>query len=337
MVRQAIAVGMLLVAALAPSVAVAGPEVGLRAMASETVESGVRSVGMGGDGATTGNYALAFRGAGTAGLDVGVARYVDTADAFSFLAARLTTAGFWDGAVLSVTALSQRTTDTRVWDDTPASKLQPPSLGDGSSQEALLVLAKPLTPQLSLGLMASYAQSQMTLLPFVGTPPIRYETSWLPSGGVGLHWHPSDAWEVGARVTLANDQETRDDASGLRSGLVREYDGRLGAEWSPWRGTRLDAGFVVRSQDSAVDESLRLPHSSLKVFPTVGAEQALVRGRVWVRAGLDERTWTTGLSLRARPITVDVAYVYGLGLARVDDLFGQRNASLLASLRFDYR
>ena len=121
-----------------------------------------------------------------------MARYVDTADAFSFLAAKLTTAGFWDGAVLSVTALSQRTTDTRVWDDTPASKLQPPSLGDGSSQEALLVLAKPLTlpHTLALGVMASYAQSQMTLLPFVGKPPIRYETSWLPSGGVGLHWHP---------------------------------------------------------------------------------------------------------------------------------------------------
>jgi hypothetical protein len=56
---------------------------------------------------------------------------------------------------------------------------------------------------------------------------------------------------------------------------------------------------------------------------------------VWVRAGLDERTWTTGLSLRARPLTIDVAYVYGIALSRIDELFGQRNASLLASVRVD--
>ena len=185
--------------------------------------------------------------------------------------------------------------------------------------------------------MASYAQSQMTLLPLAGTPPIRYETTWLPSGGIGLHWHPEERWEVGARVTVVNDQETRDDASGLRSGLVREYDARLGAGWSPWHGTRLDAGFVARTQGSDVDASLRLPSTSFKVFPTVGIEQALVRGRVWARIGLDERTWTTGLSLRARPLTIDLAYVYGVASSRLDDVFGQRSASLLVALRLDYR
>jgi hypothetical protein len=337
MARRAIGPALLAACTLTAAGAQAGPEVGVRAMASEAVESGVRSVGMGGDGATTGNYAASLREAGSASVVAGVARYADTADAFSFLGARLTTPTFWDGATLSVVAASQRTTDTRVWDYTASSKLEPPSLGDGSSQSALAILAKPLSGAVSVGVMVSYAQSQMTLLPLSGTPPIRYETTWLPSGGVGLHWHPSDAWEVGARVTLSNDEETRDDASGLRSGLVHEYDARLGAGWSPWRGTRVDAGFVGRAQGSAVDASLRLPSSSFKVFPTVGLEQALVRGRVWARAGLDERTWTTGVSLRARSLTVDLAYVYGLGLSRIDDLFGQRNASLLASLRFDYR
>ena len=71
-------------------------------------------------------------------------------------------------------------------------------------------------PGVTLGLMLSYAQSQMTLLPFAGTPAIRYETSWLPSGGVGLHWRPDPRWELGARITVVNDNETRDDASGLR-------------------------------------------------------------------------------------------------------------------------
>jgi hypothetical protein len=185
--------------------------------------------------------------------------------------------------------------------------------------------------------MLSYAQSQMTLLPLAGTPPIRYSTSWLPSGGVGLHWRPDAQWELGARITVVNDEETRDDASGLRSGLVRAYDARLGGGWSPWPGTRLDAGFVVRQEASDVDAALRLPSTSLKVFPNVGVEQALVPGRVWARAGLDERTWTTGLSLRARPVTIDVAYVYGIALSRIDEVFGQRNASLLASLRLDLR
>jgi hypothetical protein len=254
----------------------------------------------------------------------------------SFVATSFTTPRFWDGAALSVTGLSQHATDLRVWDDTAPTPLAPPSLGDGSSQSALVVLAKPLGRAVSLGVMLSYAQSQMTLLPLAGTPPIRYSTSWLPSGGMGLHFHPDERWELGARITFVNDEETRDDASGLRSGLIRTYDARLGGGWSPWRGTRLDAGFVVREEASDVDAALRLPSASFKVFPTVGAEQALVLGRVWARVGLDERTWTTGLSLRARPVTIDVAYVYGIALSRIDEVFGQRNASLLASLRLDF-
>ena len=341
MVRRAIpwlAAPAALAAWLPASAAHAGPETSLHDFASETVESGVRSVGMGGDGATTGNYALALRAPGTASLAAGFAHYSDTGNALSFVATSFTTPRFWDGATVSVTGLSQRATDLRVWDDTPATPLAPPSLGDGSSQSAMAVLAKPLSPSVSLGVMLSYAQSQMTLLPLSGTAPsapIRYSTSWLPSGGVGLHWHPDARWEVGARITMLNDEETRDDASGLRSGLVRNWDARLGGGWSPWPGTRLDAGFVAREQASDVDAALRLPSTSFKVFPTMGVEQALVRRRVWARAGLDEKTWTTGLSLRARPLTIDLAYLYDVALSRVEDLFGKRNASLLASVRVD--
>jgi hypothetical protein len=264
-------------------------------------------------------------------------RYADTGNAISFVAVSFTTPPFWDDAALSMTALSQRATDLRVWDYTAPTPLAPPSLADASNQGALAVLAKPLAPGVSLGVMLSYAQSQMTLLPLGGAAPIRYETSWLPSGGLGLHWRPDARWELGARITVVNDQETRDDASGLHTGLVRAYDARLGGGWSPWPGTRLDAGLVVREEASAVDASLLLPSLSLKVFPTVGVEQALVRHRVWVRAGLDERSAATGLSLRVAPVTIDLAYLYGIALSRIDDVFGQRNASLLASLRVELR
>jgi hypothetical protein len=337
MVGRAIPVHVALAVVLAVGVAHAGPETALRDFASETVESGVRSVGMGGDGATTGNYARLLHEPGTASLDAGVVRYADTGNAISFVAVSFTTPPFWDDAALSMTALSQRATDLRVWDYTAPTPLAPPSLADASNQGALAVLAKPLAPGVSLGVMLSYAQSQMTLLPLGGAAPIRYETSWLPSGGLGLHWRPDARWELGARITVVNDQETRDDASGLHTGLVRAYDARLGGGWSPWPGTRLDAGLVVREEASAVDASLLLPSLSLKVFPTVGVEQALVRHRVWVRAGLDERSAATGLSLRVAPVTIDLAYLYGIALSRIDDVFGQRNASLLASLRVELR
>jgi len=44
--------------------AIAGPEIALREYAGGQVKKGVRMIGMGGDGATTGNYALVYRDAG---------------------------------------------------------------------------------------------------------------------------------------------------------------------------------------------------------------------------------------------------------------------------------
>src|SRR5579863_9620477 len=127
MVRRAIASSAVLAVTLLSTAAHAGPETSLRDFASETVESGVRSIGMGGDGATTGNYALAPRQAGTASLAAGVARYADTANAMSFVATSFTTPPFWDGAALSVTGVSQHASDLRVWDYTAPTPLAPPS------------------------------------------------------------------------------------------------------------------------------------------------------------------------------------------------------------------
>ena len=57
------AVAALCLAAV-PTIAHAGPETSLREFASGQIKKGVRSIGMGGDGATLGNCALVFRDAG---------------------------------------------------------------------------------------------------------------------------------------------------------------------------------------------------------------------------------------------------------------------------------
>src|ERR1019366_4572426 len=101
MVGRAIPSAAATAAVLLASTAYAGPETSLRDFASETVESGVRSIGMGGDGATTGSYAVVLREPGTASLAAGIAHYADTGNAMSFVATSFTTPRFWDGAALS--------------------------------------------------------------------------------------------------------------------------------------------------------------------------------------------------------------------------------------------
>jgi hypothetical protein len=290
-----------------------GPEIAMRELAGGQIKKGVRTIGMGGDGATTGNYGLVWRDAGGAIFDEGIARYGDTGNLFTFSAVGFTTPTFWDDAAFYVIALSQHATDVRVWDFT-------------------VKFAKPLSKRWSLGFMGAYELSQGTFLPDDGTPPIRYETSYLPSGGLGLHFQASDQWQVGARVILNHDTETRDDALGVRSGLNRSYEYRLGVAFEPWKGTLLDVGGV------ALDRSNTLEHSSsFDLYPTMGAEQALVKKRVWVRGGLDETTGTLGGSVKLGRFKIDVAYLYGIASARTRDVFGKRGTSVIMTLGFDYR
>ena len=58
--------------------------------------------------------------------------------------------------------------------------------------------------------------------------------------------------------------------------------------------------------------------------------------RVWARAGLDETTWTTGMSVAFTPFKIDLAYLYNIAAARTGDVFGQRNTSLIATFNFEY-
>jgi hypothetical protein len=65
-------------------------------------------------------------------------------------------------------------------------------------------------------------------------------------------------------------------------------------------------------------------------------EQAILPKTFWLRAGLDETTWTTGVSLRAPPLKLDFAYLRNLAAARTDDIFGHANNAFIATLNYEY-
>lgn len=314
----------------APRSADAGPETALREFAGGQIKKGVRTIGMGGDGATTGNYALVYHDAGGAIFDQGFVRFHDTGNLFTFSAVGLTTPHFWDDAAFYVIALGQQANGVHVWDFAP-SATHPPSVGDLSDTSVFVKLAKPLSKTLSIGLMGAFELSQATLLPNGGAPPIRFHTSYLPSGGAGLHWHPDEHWQAGVRVILNHDDETRTQGATTKSGLLRSYEYRVGAAYSPWKGTLFDVGAAALDRSNGLEGT-----TTFDVRPTVGAEQALVPKRVWVRGGLDETTWTAGGSFALSPLKIDVAYLYNLASARTADVFGKRNTSLILTVNLQY-
>jgi hypothetical protein len=57
---------------------------------------------------------------------------------------------------------------------------------------------------------------------------------------------------------------------------------------------------------------------------------------VWGRLGLDETTGTLGMSVAIGVVKIDLAYLYNLAAARTAGVFGQRNASLIGTIGFDY-
>ena len=309
----------------------AGPETALRELASGQIKKGVRSIGMGGDGATTGNYSLVFHDAGTALLDYGTVRYSDTGNSMSFTAVGVTSPTFWDGAALYLIALSQHGTGLRVWSLTAPSPTKPPSTGDGSNQAVFLKFAKPITASVSVGILLSYELSQMTLVPNAGGDPIRFETAWRPSGGAGVTWKPTPWLLTGARIILGHDEETRAQGAKSNDGFLRNYEYRAGAAFMLWPGGVVDGGVVVLDRYNGLEST-----KSLTAAPTLGAEQALVPKRVWVRAGLDETTWGGGLSVKGGPFKLDLAYLHDMARARTNDVFGKKNVAFFGTLTYDY-
>jgi hypothetical protein len=321
------AVAILFVAAPA----IAGPETALREFAGGQVKKGVRTIGMGGDGATTGNYALVYKDAGGAIFDYGTVHFLDTGNTFTFDAVGFTTPTFWDDAAFYVIALGQHAPSARVWTETAPDPKKPPSIGALSDASVFVKFAKPITKWLSFGLMGAYELSQATLLPIDGSPAIHFQTGYLPSGGFGLHAHPNDKLQFGVRVILNHDHETRTQGAVVKEGLLRSYEYRLGAAYSAWKGGLLDAGVVALDRSNGLEDT-----TSFKIEPTLGVEQMIVPKKVWARAGLDETTWTTGMSVAIGVFKIDAAYLYNLAAERTQDVFGKKNRSLIVTLGFDY-
>ncbi len=278
---------------------------------------------------------------------------MDTGNTFTFSAVGFTSPTFWTDAAFHIIALGQTGNGVHVWSLTDPDAKKPPSTGNLSDTSVFVKFAKPITKTLSIGFMLAYELSQATLVPDAGGAPIQFKTSYLPSGGFGLHWHPgnspSDHWQVGARVIMNHDNETRTQGTTSTEGFLRSYEYRLGVAYSPIKGTLFDVGVAVLDRSNTLEHRMTFGKAAPAVHPTIGVEQALVPKRVWARAGLDafdglldvnETTWTTGVSLALGVFKLDLAYLYNLGAARTyndtADVFGKRNTSLIGTLNFDY-
>jgi len=325
-----IVVGVLLLATPARA---QSPELSLREFASGQIKKGVRSIGFGGDGATWGNYALVYRDAGGALVDGGLTAYTN-GNTFTFTAVGATTPELWHGLAVYVIALSQHAEDIHLSLSSPG--LGPTAravVGAGANQALFFKIAMPLGRGLSAGVLASYELSQFDARTEAADPApaaVRYATRWRPSGGFGVTWQPDPRLLFGTRAILNHDQEVRTDDQGSRAALARSYEFRLGGSASPWAGALVDVGGTWLYRRNGLADTTKTA-----LHPNVGFEQALFGRALALRAGLDETSVGGGVTVRRRPLQLDVAYVRNLGKARVSGLFGETSNSVLATLTFD--
>jgi len=309
------------------------PELSLREFASGQIKKGVRSIGFGGDGATWGNYALVYHDAGGALVDGGLTAYTN-GNTFTFTAVGATTPELWHGLAVYVIALSQHAEGIHLSLSSPG--LGPTAralVGGGANQALFFKIAMPLGHGLSAGVLASYELSQFDARTEATEPvpaAVRYQTRWRPSGGFGVTWQPHPRLLFGTRAILNHDQEVRTDDQGSREALARSYELRLGGSASPWTGALVDVGGTWLYRRNGLADTTKTA-----LHPNVGFEQALFARALALRAGLDETSLGGGVTVRRRPLQLDVAYVRNLGKARVSGLFGETSNSVLATLTFD--
>jgi hypothetical protein len=332
-VCAALAAAFLSVVLFPAAVRAQAPELSLRELASGQIKKGVRSIGFGGDGATTGNYALVYRDAGGALVDGGLTHYTNGND-FTFTAVGATTPALWHGLTVYAIGLSQHAQGIHLSLSSPGlGGAARPLVGGGSNQALFVKVAMPIAHGFSAGALLSYELSQFDAAtePGDASPAaVHYETRWRPSGGFGVTWEPSKRFLFGTRVILNHDQEVRTDSAGTSEALARTYEARLGGAVSPWTGGLIDVGGTWLYRRNGLAGSTKTA-----LHPNLGVEQNLFARALALRAGLDETSYGAGFSVRRRPLQLDVAYVYNLGKARVGDLFGKTSHSVLATLTFD--
>jgi hypothetical protein len=308
------------------------PELSLREFASGQIKKGVRSIGMGGDGATWGNYSLVYRDSSTALMDAGTTVYTNS-NRFGFTAVGVTLPSFKNGLTLYAIALSQYATGVSTTLKYPGSGGLPDAVhGDGNNQAVFIKAAMSLGSGISAGILLSYersgfnAHSDEKMGQFVN-----YQTRWVPSGGFGVTWQPSRRVLLGFRALFNNDIEQQSDNVGSRNGRNNTQEYRLGVSVGLWKGALVDVGGNVRHRYNELYNT-----NSTATEPNLGFEQNFWKRHVAIRFGLDESSGTGGLSLRFSPIVVDVAYVRNLAAERVGTLFGSSSNSILLTVVFDF-
>jgi hypothetical protein len=306
------------------------PELSMREFSSGQIKKGVRSIGFGGDGATWGNYALVWKDADTVLADYGDTHYTNGND-FHFSAIGATTPALWHGLAIYAIGMLQNTNDVRFNARSPGLGAVPVALtGKGSDEAVFIKLAMPLGKGFSVGGLLSHETSQFDAAT-TASQSVHYETKWRPSGGFGVSWQPDKRMLFGFRGLLNNDLERRTDPAGTSEGMARSAEFRLGGAFLPWQGAQVDVGGTRLERRN----SLAGTHT-LVYHPNLGFEQALLKSRLTLRAGLDETSPTAGLSLKVTRFKLDTAYVENMGRSRVGNLFGTHSNSVLFTFTVDY-
>jgi len=308
------------------------PEISLREFASGQIKKGVRSIGMGGDGATWGNYSQVWKDSGTGIMDAGITGYPNS-NTFSFTAVGFTSPSLWRHLAIYVIALSQNATGINTSLKSPmAGSHSILYNGNGSNQAVFLKAAMPFSNGFSVGLLLSYERSMFNAVSSdIPLDYVHYQTNWLPSGGFGVTWQPTQRVLVGARALFNHDWEERTDDNSTYRGLNLSYEYRAGISVVTWKGALIDIGGNLRYRYNQIYNT---SHSDPR--PNIGFEQNILNRHLALRAGLDESSETGGLSVRFKPFILDIAYVHNLGFARIGSLYGVNSNSLIATLVFDY-
>jgi hypothetical protein len=100
------------------------PELAMRDFSCGQIKKGVRTMGLGGDGATWGNYALVWKDADSGLFDYGDTTYTNGND-FHFTAVGLTSPSLWHGLAIYVIAMSQSTNEVQFNTKLPGLRIGP--------------------------------------------------------------------------------------------------------------------------------------------------------------------------------------------------------------------
>ncbi len=307
------------------------PELSMREFSSGQIKKGVRSIGFGGDGATWGNYALVWKDADTALADYGDTHYTNGND-FHFSAVGATTPALWHHLAIYVIAMFQDSNDVRLNVRSPGLGPGPVAVaGKGSDRAVFAKIALPLAKGFSVGVLLAHETSEFNATATNSQQNVQYQTEWRPSGGFGVSWQPDKRMLFGFRGLLNNDLERRTDSAGTSEGMVRSAEFRLGGAFLPWQGAQVDIGGTRLERRNALASA-----HTLVYHPNLGFEQALLKSRLALRAGVDETSPTAGLSLKVARFKLDTAYVENMGRSRVGNLFGTHSNSVLFTFTVDY-